>query len=164
MGMTNRVGALVAGFPLVLALTIGTPVTRAASPTGATLGRAASPSSDRVESWATRLETIQPRCLQNQTWLGAAAAEAARTCSCTIREIVSRSTDRQLELLLMISNVAVPGARPATAQDLHDIRIYADQLARPISRICGARIDEPASRPTSVDDLAAVIPMSRPAT
>src|SRR5438552_6404633 len=164
MGLTNRVAALVAGLPVIVAVAIGIPATRAASPTGANLGSAAQPGATRVEGWATRLEAIQPRCLQNQTWLGAPAAEAARTCTCTIREIVSRSTDRQLELLLMISNVSVPGARPATAQDLLGIRTYADQLARPVSRTCGARVDEPASRPTSVDDLAAVVPMPRPAT
>jgi len=163
MGVTNGVAALVAGFLLMVALAIGIPVTRAASPTGVSVGSTVSPSPDRAEGWATRLEAIQPRCLQNQTWLGAAAAEAARTCSCTIREIVSRSTDRQLELLLIISNVAVPGASAATAQDLHSIRTYADQLAQPISRICGARVDEPASRPPSLDDLAADLPTSRPA-
>jgi hypothetical protein len=162
--MANRVAAVVAGLPLVVAMAIGIPASRAASPTGTSLDSAAPTGAARAEGWATRLEAVQPRCLQNQTWLGAAAAEAARTCSCTIREIVSRSTDRQLELLLMISNVAVPGARPATAQDLHDIRTYADQLARPISRICGARIDEPASKPMSVDDLADIGPMSRPAS
>lgn len=164
MGMTNGVAALVAAVSLIVALAIGIPATRAASPTGTSLGSAAPPDPTRAEGWATRLEAIQPRCLQNQTWLGAAAAEAARTCSCTIREIVSRSTDRQLELLLMISNVSVPGARPATAQDLHGIRTYVDQLARPISRVCGARVDEPASKPMSVEDLAAVLPMPRPAT
>jgi hypothetical protein len=161
MGTRNGVAALLAGLPLIVAVAIGIPAARAASPTGAS---AAPPGPTRVEGWATRLEAIQPRCLQNQTWLGAPAAEAARTCSCTIREIVSRSTDRQLELLLIISNVAVPGARPATAQDLLGIRTHADQLARPISRTCGARVDEPASKPMSVDDLAAVVPMSRPAT
>ena len=163
MGMTNGLAALVAAFSLIVAMAIGIPA-RAASPTGTSLGRAAPPDPARAEGWATRLEAIQPHCLRNQTWLGAAAAEAARTCSCTIREIVSRSTDRQLELLLIVSNVAVPGAPPATAQDLLNIRSYADQLARPISRICGARVDEPASKPMSVDDLAAVVPMSRPAT
>ena len=161
MGTRNGVAALLAGLPLIAAVAIGIPAARAASPTGAS---AAPPGPTRVEGWATRLEAIQPRCLQNQTWLGAPAAEAARTCSCTIREIVSRSTDRQIELLLIISNIAVPGARPATAQDLLGIRTYADQLARPISRTCGARVDEPAAKPMSVDDLAAVDPMSRPAT
>jgi len=164
MGMRNGAAALVAGFALIVAVAIGIPATRAASPTATSLGNAAPLGPDRAEGWATRLEAIQPRCLQNQTWLGAATAEAARTCACTVREIVSRSTDRQLELLLMISNVAVPGARPATAQDLLGIRTYADQLAQPISRICGARVDEPASRPTSVEDLAAVVPMSHPAS
>jgi hypothetical protein len=163
MGRTNGVAALVAGLPLIVAVATGITAARAASPTGANLGSAA-PDSTRAEGWATRLEAIQPHCLQNQTWLGAPAAEAARTCSCTIREIVSRSTDRQLELLLILSNVAVPGARPATAQDLLGIRTHADQLARPISRICGARVDEPASRPPSLDDLAGDLPMSRPAT
>ena len=164
MGMSNGLAALVAAFSLIVAVTIAIPGTRAAGPTGSSLGRAAPPDPARAEGWATRLEAIQPHCLRNQTWLGAAAAEAARTCSCTIREIVSRSTDRQLELLLIVSNVAVPGARPATAQDLLNIRSYADQLARPISRICGARVDEPAAKPMSVDDLAAVVPMSQPAT
>jgi hypothetical protein len=161
MGTRNGVAALLAGLPLIAAVAIGIPAVRAASPTGAS---GAPPGATRVEGWATRLEAIQPRCLQNQTWLGAPAAEAARTCSCTIREIVSRSTDRQLELLLIISNIAVPGARPATAQDLLGIRTYAGQLALPISRTCGARVDEPASVPPSLDDLAADVPMSRPAT
>ena len=104
MGMRNGVAALLAGLPLIAAVAIGIPAARAASPTGTTLGSAASPSPNRAEGWATRFEAIQPHCLRNQTWLGAPAAEAVRTCSCTIREIVSRSTDRQLELLLIISN------------------------------------------------------------
>jgi hypothetical protein len=113
---------------------------------------------NRAEDWAARFRPVEPRCMENQARLGATTDEAARTCTCTIREIVSRSTDRQLELLLLISSVQVPGAKPATAEDAVRIRKYADQLTQPISQVCGARVDNPNPGLPSIADMAANSP------
>jgi hypothetical protein len=41
--------------------------------------------------WTVRFQPIEPDCRSNQTRLGATLAEAARTCACAVRGIVSLS-------------------------------------------------------------------------